>query len=221
MAETSTFTEFIKGIWKENPVLRLLLGLCPVLAVTTSVENGLGMGAAATFVLVCSNIVVSMLRKVIPPRMRIPCFIVIIAAFVTIVDLVLQGFFFELSKSLGVFVPLIVVNCIILGRAEAFASKKGVFISIIDGLGMGLGFTLALVMIGVVRELLGNGTLLGFPIPPFTSHPWIIMILPPGAFITLGLLIAGMNWITQRQESQRLGRERAAREKRHAEGGAA
>lgn len=221
MATVSTSAEFIKGIWKENPVLRLLLGLCPVLAVTTSVENGLGMGAAATFVLVCSNIVISLLRKVIPPRMRIPCFIVVIAAFVTIVDLVLQGFFFELSKSLGVFVPLIVVNCIILGRAEAFASKKGVFISIIDALGMGLGFTLALMMIGVVRELLGNGTLLGFPIPPFTNHPWIIMILPPGAFITLGLLIAGMNWITQRQESQQLERARVAREARHAEGGVA
>jgi electron transport complex protein RnfE len=211
MATSSISAEFVKGIWKENPVLRLLLGLCPVLAVTTSVENGLGMGAAATFVLLCSNIVVSMLRKVIPPRMRIPCFIVVIAAFVTIVDLVLQGFFFELSKSLGVFVPLIVVNCIILGRAEAFASKNGIFMSVIDALGMGIGFTFALVAVGTVREILGNGTWLGFPVPPFTAHPWIIMILPPGAFITLGLLIAGMNAITQRQEELLRRRERAAR----------
>ncbi len=218
MATSSVSAEFMKGIWKDNPVLRLLLGLCPVLAVTTSVENGLGMGAAATFVLLCSNIVVSLLRKIIPPRMRIPCFIVVIAAFVTIVDLVLQGFFFELSKSLGVFVPLIVVNCIILGRAEAFASKNGIFMSMIDALGMGIGFTFALVAVGTVREILGNGTWLGFPVPPFTAHPWIIMILPPGAFITLGLLIAGMNAITQRQEELRKSREREAR---LAKGGAA
>jgi len=218
VATSSVSAEFMKGIWKDNPVLRLLLGLCPVLAVTTSVENGLGMGAAATFVLLCSNIVVSLLRKIIPPRMRIPCFIVVIAAFVTIVDLVLQGFFFELSKSLGVFVPLIVVNCIILGRAEAFASKNGIFMSMIDALGMGIGFTFALVAVGTVREILGNGTWLGFPVPPFTAHPWIIMILPPGAFITLGLLIAGMNAITQRQEELRKSREREAR---LAKGGAA
>jgi electron transport complex protein RnfE len=220
MASKSVGTEFIKGLWEENPVLRLLLGLCPVLAVTTSVENGLGMGAAAAFVLICSNLVVSLLRNVIPARMRIPCFIVVIASFVTIVDLVLQGFFFELSKSLGVFVPLIVVNCIILGRAEAFASKNGLFLSLVDALGMGVGNTLALVAVGSVREILGNGTWLGLPVPPFNAHPWIIMILPPGAFITLGLLVAGMNWITaQRKEQHR----RLAREKRlaRAEGGAA
>jgi electron transport complex protein RnfE len=198
----------------------MLLGMCPVLAVTTSVINGLGMGAAAAFVLICSNLVVSLLRNFIPARMRIPCFIVVIAAFVTIVDLVLQGFFFDLSKSLGVFVPLIVVNCIILGRAEAFASKNGMFMSFIDALGMGLGNTLALVAVGSVREILGNGTWLGFGVPPFNAHPWIIMILPPGAFITLGLLVAGMNWITtQRKEQNR----RLAREKRlaRAQGGAA
>jgi len=218
MASRSVSAEFIKGIWKENPVLRLLLGLCPVLAVTTSVENGLGMGMAATFVLVCSNIVVSLLRSIIPARMRIPCFIVVIAAFVTIVDLVLQGFFFELSKSLGVFVPLIVVNCIILGRAEAFAYKNGLFYSLIDALGMGVGFTFALAAVGSVREILGNGTWLGFPVPPFTAHPWIIMILPPGAFITLGLLVAGMNWITQQQDAKR---RQLAREARLAKGGTA
>jgi len=218
MASRSVSAEFIKGIWKENPVLRLLLGLCPVLAVTTSVENVLGMGMAATFVLVCSNIVVSLLRSIIPARMRIPCFIVVIAAFVTIVDLVLQGFFFELSKSLGVFVPLIVVNCIILGRAEAFAYKNGLFYSLIDALGMGVGFTFALAAVGSVREILGNGTWLGFPVPPFTAHPWIIMILPPGAFITLGLLVAGMNWITQQQDAKR---RQLAREARLAKGGTA
>ncbi|MBN2081999.1 electron transport complex subunit E [bacterium] len=218
MASRSVAAEFVKGVWKENPVLRLLLGMCPVLAVTTSVENGLGMGLAATFVLICSNVVVSLLRSIIPARMRIPCFIVVIAAFVTIVDLVLQGFFFELSKSLGVFVPLIVVNCIILGRAEAFAYKNGPFYSMIDAMGMGVGFTLALMTVGTVRELLGNGTWLGFAVPPFTLHPWIIMILPPGAFITLGLLVAGMNWLTQQQEAKR---RQAAREARLAKGGTA
>ena len=203
--------EFVKGIWAENPVLRLLLGLCPALAVTTSVINGVGMGLAATFVLVCSNIVTSILRKFIPARMRIPCFIVVIAAFVTIVDLVLQGFFFELSKSLGVFVPLIVVNCMILGRAEAFAYKNGVFLSIIDALGMGLGFTLSLGVLGAIRELLGNGSLVGIPVTPESFNPVIIMILPPGAFIGLGALVALMNWVTMRQEQAKKSRERAER----------
>lgn len=220
MASKSVSAEFLKGLWDENPVLRLLLGLCPVLAVTTSVINGLGMGAAAAFVLICSNLVVSMLRNVIPARMRIPCFIVVIAAFVTIVDLVLQGFFFDLSKSLGVFVPLIVVNCIILGRAEAFASKNGMFMSLIDAVGMGVGNTLALMAVGTVREILGNGTWFGMPVPPFHAHPWIIMILPPGAFITLGMLVAGMNWMATRRKERY---QREAREQRLArlEGGVA
>ena len=202
--------EFVKGIWDENPVLRLVLGMCPTLAVTTSVINGLGMGLAATFVLCCSNIVVSLLRKAIPARLRIPCFIVVIAAFVTIVDLVLQGFVPVLSKSLGVFVPLIVVNCIILGRAEAFAYKNGIFISIIDALGMGLGFTITLGLLGAVREVLGNGTFMGITVTPSSFHPAIIMILPPGAFIGLGLFVAAMNWITQRQDAARRLRERTA-----------
>jgi len=203
--------EFTKGIWKDNPVLVLLLGLCPALAVTNSVENGLGMGLAATFVLVMSNVVTSILRKVIPARMRIPCFIVTIAAFVTIVDLVLQGYFFTLSQALGVFVPLIVVNCIILQRAEAFAYKNGILISLIDALGIGAGFTLALVMMGVVREFFGNGTLLGYAATPASFHPAIVMILPPGAFITLGLLIAGMNWLSQRNARLALEKQRAER----------
>jgi len=209
MATKSIPAEFIKGLWDENPVFRLLLGLCPTLAVTTSVENGIGMGMASTFVLVCSNIVVSILRKVIPAKMRIPCFIVVIATFVTIVDLCMQAFVPALSKSLGLFIPLIVVNCVILGRAEAFAFKNGVFISLIDGLGMGVGFTFALAAIGAVRELLGNGTLLGVTIPLFDLHPWIVMILPPGAFITLGLLVAGMNAITLKQEANKRERRRS------------
>lgn len=203
-------TEFVKGFWDENPTLRLVLGMCPTLATSTSVLNGLGMGVAATFVLVCSNLVISLLKGVIPARMRIPCFIVVIAAFVTIVDLVLQGFLPALSKGLGVFVPLIVVNCIILGRAEAFASKNGPFLSVIDGLGMGLGFTITLGLLGAVREVLGNGTFMDITVTPATFHPAIIMILPPGAFISLGLFVAGMNWITQRQEHVKRQRERMA-----------
>jgi len=212
MAEKMSYLkEFTKGIWAENPVLRLLLGMCPALAVTNSVENGMGMGLAATFVLVMSNLVTSLMRGFIPSKMRIPCFIVTIAAFVTVVDLVLQGFFFTLSQALGVFVPLIVVNCIILQRAEAFAYKNRVLPSIVDALGMGLGFTLALSMMGVVRELFGNGTILGVAVTPSTFHPAIIMILPPGAFITLGLLIAGMNWLTQRSEKIELARQKINR----------
>lgn len=199
MAELKHSTEFVKGLWKENPVLRLLLGLCPTLAVTTSVENGIAMGLAATFVLVMSNLVTAVFRSLIPARMRIPCFIVIIAGFVTIVDLVLQAYFFSLSQSLGVFIPLIVVNCVILQRAEAFAYKNGVLISITDAFGMGVGFTLTLAVLGAIRELFGNGTILNIAMTPESFHPAIIMILPPGAFISLGLLIAGMNWVTQRQ----------------------
>jgi electron transport complex protein RnfE len=185
--------EFSKGIWRENAVFRLLLGLCPVLAVTTSAENGLGMGLATTFVLVNSNIVVSLLRKVIPAKVRIPAYIVIIASFVTIVQLVMEAYIYSLHKSLGIFIPLIVVNCLILGRAEAFASKNSPFISIIDGLGMGAGFTLALFVLGAVREILGSGTLLGLSLFGAGYEPFLLMILPPGAFITLGLLLAGMN----------------------------
>lgn len=187
--------EFSKGIWRENAVFRLLLGLCPVLAVTTSAENGLGMGLATTFVLLNSNIVVSLLRKVIPAKVRIPAFIVIIASFVTIVQLVMEAYVYSLHKSLGIFIPLIVVNCLILGRAEAFASKNNTFISIIDGLGMGAGFTLALFVLGAVREIFGSGTLLGLTLFGEGFQPFLLMILPPGAFITLGLLLAGMNKI--------------------------
>lgn len=182
-----------RGVWSENPLLRLTLGMCPALAVTTSVENGIGMGAATTFVLVCSNVVVSSLRKVIPRRVRIPSFIVIIASFVTIVDLTMHAAFFDLHRSLGIFIPLIVVNCIILGRAEAFASKRPVLDALMDGLSMGVGFTLALVVLGSVREILGSGTLFGQPLFGDGYLPVLVMILPPGAFITLGFVVAGMN----------------------------
>ncbi len=187
--------EFRKGFWRENAVFRLLLGLCPALAVTTSAENGLGMGLATTFVLVCSNIVVSSLRKAIPAKVRIPSFIVVIASFVTIVQLCMEAYFYDLYKALGIFIPLIVVNCLILGRAEAFASKNRIFPAVADGVGMGLGFTLALFVLGAVRELFGSGTLLGYAVFGSGYQPLILMILPPGAFIAMGLLLAAMNLI--------------------------
>jgi electron transport complex protein RnfE len=192
--------EFRKGLWRENAVFRLLLGLCPALAVTTSAENGLGMGLATTFVLVCSNIVVSLLRKVIPPKVRIPSFIVVIASFVTVVQLCMEAYFYDLYKALGIFIPLIVVNCLILGRAEAFASKNRLVPAVVDGVGMGLGFTLALFVLGAVRELFGSGTLLGYSVFGEAYQPLILMILPPGAFIAMGLLLAGMNLFDARKQ---------------------
>ncbi len=187
--------EFTKGLWKENPILRLLLGMCPTLAVTTSAINGLGMGLATLAVLICSNLVVSQLRKMIPKKVRIPAFIVVIASFVTMVDLTMNAFAHDLHKSLGLFIPLIVVNCLILGRAEAFASKKPLLGSFVDGLGMGIGFTLALVVLGSIREVLGNGTIFDVALFGKGFLPMIVMILPPGAFIMLGFLMAGMNRI--------------------------
>ncbi|MBE9487499.1 MAG: electron transport complex subunit E [Chloroflexi bacterium] len=184
---------FRKGIWKENAVFKLLLGMCPLLAVTTSAENGLGMGLASTFVLVCSNTVVAILRKLIPPKVRIPAFIIIIATFVTVVQLCMEAWIYGLYQALGIFIPLIVVNCLILGRAEAFASKRPIIDSAVDGLGMGLGFTLALFILGSVREIFGAGELLGFSLFGAAYQPVLLMILPPGAFISLGLLLAIMN----------------------------
>jgi electron transport complex protein RnfE len=187
--------ELLKGIWKENPILRIVLGLCPTLAVTTAMINGIAMGLAATFVLVMSNVVISLLSGLIPKKVRIPCFIIVIAAFVTMVDLTMHGFFYDLWKALGLFIPLIVVNCIILGRAEAFASKNSVWLSLADGLGMGIGFTLALTALGGVREVIGNGTILGVQLFGPDFPPMLLAILPPGAFIVLGLFLAGMNKI--------------------------
>jgi electron transport complex protein RnfE len=189
---------FKKGIWRENAVFRLLLGLCPTLAVTTSAENGLGMGLATAFVLLCSNTVISLMRNLIPAKVRIPAFIVIIASFVTVVQLCMEAYAYDMYKALGIFIPLIVVNCVILGRAEAYASKNGPLLSIVDGLGMGTGFTLALFVLGAVREIFGSGTLLGFSLFGASYQPFLLMILPPGAFITLGLLLAGMNKIDAR-----------------------
>lgn len=187
--------EFIKGFWRENPVFRLVLGLCPTLAVTTTAVNGMGMGLATTFVLVSSNTVISLIRSFIPKKIRIPAFIVTIATFVTIVDLVMNGYFHALHKSLGLFIPLIVVNCVILGRAEAFASKNPVWLSIVDGLGMGLGFAVSLTIIGAVRELFGNGTVFNISIFGDSFNPLLLVIMPPGAFIVLGILLGLMNRI--------------------------
>jgi electron transport complex protein RnfE len=192
--------EFKKGIIAENPIFFMVLGLCPALAVSTSVMNAIGMGLAATFVLVCSNAIISLVRRAIPEKIRIPCFIVIIATFVTIVEMVLKAYAPALDKSLGIFVPLIVVNCIILGRAEAFASKNPLLSSIADGLGMGLGFMFALVIIAFFRETLGSGKLLGLSL----SHdfqPALVMALAPGALLILGLLIGGLRWLRSLRSS--------------------
>ena len=189
--------KFSKGIFIENPTFRLALGLCPTLAVSTSVVNGFGMGVAATFVLLGSNIIVSSIRNFIPSKIRIPCFIVIIATFVTIVELTMKAYFPALSKSLGIFVPLIVVNCVVLGRAEAFASRHSVVNSIFDGLGMGVGFTLALVIISLIRELLGNGTFLGLLVIK-GFQPALLFILAPGALLVIGILIGVVNYFTEK-----------------------
>ena len=199
----SIVQEFTKGLWQEIPPFRLVLGLCPTLAVTKSVENGIGMGMATTFVLVGSNILVSMLRKVIPGKVRIACYIIIIATFVTIVELLMQAYTYELFLKLGIFIPLIVVNCIVLGRAEAFASKNGITHSTADGLGIGIGFTLALAALGLVREVLGTGSLVGeipfmfgYNLPNIfgsSFQPFSFMIEAPGAFMGLGLMLCFMN----------------------------
>lgn len=190
--------DFTKGIIKENPIFRLLLGMCPTLAVTTSAINGLAMGLAATFVLVSSNVVISLIRRIIPPKIRIPVFIVVIATFVTIVDFIIAGISYKLYKALGLFIPLIVVNCIILGRAEAFASRHPVLNSLADGLGMGVGFTLSLFVLGGIREILGNGTIFAYPLFGPGYLPFLVMILPPGAFLALGLLLGLMNRLEKR-----------------------
>lgn len=186
---------FTKGFVKENPVFVLLLGLCPTLGVTTSAVNGLGMGLATTFVLVMSNLVVALIKKQIPDKVRIPSFIVIIASFVTIVELTMQAYTPSLFDSLGLFIPLIVVNCLVLGRAEAFASKQSIWSSIVDGTGMGLGFSFALTLLGGVREILGSGAIFGFKLIP--GDLMLVFVLAPGAFIALGYLVALMNKIVK------------------------
>lgn len=198
--------EFTKGLWKTIAPFRLVLGLCPVLAVTTSGINGMGMGLATTFVLIFSNLFVSLLRRFIPTQVRIASFIVIIASFVVIVELVMQAYFYQLFKVLGIFIPLIVVNCIILGRAEAFASKNNPIMSLADGLGIGLGFTVSLFILGLIREFLGAGTLLDIPVMWASFEPFSFMLKPPGAFVALGILLAFMNLITQLQVQKGGGR---------------
>ncbi len=192
--------EFTKGLWDEIPPFRLVLGLCPTLAVTKTIYNGIGMGIATTFVLVCSNILISALRKIIPDKVRIACFIIVIATFVIVVELVMQAFTYPLFLELGIFIPLIVVNCIILGRAEAFASRNGVVASLADGFGIGIGFTLALASLGAVREVFGKGTILGGTALETTVfgpsfEPFAFMIEAPGAFVCLGLMLCVMNYI--------------------------
>ena len=195
--------EFTKGLWDEIPPFRLVLGLCPALGVTTTMENGIGMGLATTFVLFCSNFLVSLLRKVIPSKVRIACFIIIIATFVIVVELLMQAYAYRLFQTLGVFIPLIVVNCVVLGRAEAFASKNNVVMSMADGLGIGIGFTLSLAALGGVREILGAGTLTfwgGEPLFNFATtfpgfQPFELMVQAPGAFICLGLMLCVMNML--------------------------
>ena len=184
---------FTNGLIKENPTLRLVLGTCPTLAVTTAAINGIGMGLSATLVLVCSNLAISLLRNIIPDKVRIPAFITIIAGFVSVVQMLVKAFLPEIDKSLGIYLPLIVVNCIIFARAEMFASKNPPIASVLDGLGMGIGFTAALMLMGSIRELLGSGTLLGMPITSGVIPPMLIFILPPGGFFVFGMLIAASN----------------------------
>lgn len=191
MSKINQWTNFSKGIIKENPLFVLLLGMCPALGVTSSAINGLGMGLATTFVLVMSNVIISLIKSQIPDKVRIPAFIVIIASFVTVVDLLMQAYVPFLYEQLGLFIPLIVVNCIVLGRAEAFAAKNNLVSSFIDGLGMGFGFTFALTLLGAVREVLGSGAIFGFKF--IEGDAIIIFVLAPGAFIALGFLIALLN----------------------------
>ncbi|MBE7022871.1 MAG: electron transport complex subunit E [Ruminococcaceae bacterium] len=191
---------FLNGIFKENPTFVLFLGMCPTLAVTTAAINGIGMGLSTMAVLVCSNIFISLLRSFIPEKVRIAAYVVVIASFVTVVEMLMNAYVPALSKSLGLYIPLIVVNCIILGRAEAFASKNGPLKSAFDGLGMGLGFTCALTIIGSIREILGAGSIFGFSLFGESFQPMTIMILPPGAFLTLGIIVMVINIISQKKK---------------------
>lgn len=195
----SAMGELTKGIISENPTLRLVLGTCPTLATTTSVESAVGMGLAASVVLVCSNIVISALRKVIPDKVRIPAYVVIIASFVTIVQMVVKAFLPALDEQLGVYLPLIVVNCIILGRAEAFANKNPVLLSALDGIGMGIGFTAALFVMGAIREIFGAGSFYGLPVPFLSENPMLVFILPPGGFFVYGVIMATVNKLAEKK----------------------
>jgi electron transport complex protein RnfE len=196
--------EFLKGLWKENPVFISVLGMCPALAVTNTAINSLAMGLASTFVLICSSILVSLLKNVIPKQVRITAYIIIIATFVTVVDFSLAAFAPAIHKELGAFIALIVVNCLILGRQEAFASKNTVGMSALDALGMSLGFTFAMLCIGIPREILGSGSLFNIPLFGESFEPWVVMILPPGGFFMLGFLLLGFNWYSQKKQEREL-----------------
>ncbi len=196
--QSRSAAEFVKGFWKENPILVMVLGLCPTLAVTTSAVNALTMGLAVVFVLTTSSFIVSIIKDLIPKQVRIATYIVIIATFVTMVDLFLKAYYLDLSKALGPFVPLIVVNCVILGRAESFASKNGPWLSVLDALGMSLGFTVTLIVLGGIREILGMRTFFGMNVLGDNFVPWVVMLLPPGAFITLGFLLGAKNIIDKK-----------------------
>lgn len=201
----SLTNELTKGIIKENPTLVMLLGMCPTLAVTTQALNGIGMGLATTFVLLGSNIVISAIRKVIPDKVRIPAFIVVIASFVTLIGFLLEGFVPSLYDSLGIYLTLITVNCIIFGRAEMFASKNGVTASAFDAIGMGIGFTLALFLMGSVREIIGSGKWMGITLPVLSDDPMLLFIMPAGGFFTLGVIIAVVNKLSNKKPPQELG----------------
>ena len=205
--ENNLKSVFLNGILNDNPTFRLVLGTCPALATTTSAMNGLGMGAAATFVLIGSNVVISLLRNFIPNKVRIPAFIVVICTFVTMIQMLMQAYIPSLYESLGLFIPLIVVNCIILARAEAFASKNGVLLSAADGLGMGLGFTGALFLMGAVREILGSGSIMGVSLFGASFEPALLFVLAPGGFITYGLLLGGINAIVKKLSEKKEGKK--------------
>ncbi|GAQ25869.1 electron transport complex subunit RsxE [Tepidanaerobacter syntrophicus] len=190
--------DFVNGIWNENPIFRIVIGICSALAVTTSANNGIAMGMALTFVLTCSSILISLLRNIIPSKVRIPCYVIVIATFTTVVDLFMKGYFPALYNVMGIFIPLIVVNCIVLARAEAFASKVGPLRATADALGMGLGYTWAITLISIIREIMGTGSVFGYKILGAGFTPWVIAILPPGAFIVMGILVGLMNLITRK-----------------------
>jgi electron transport complex protein RnfE len=207
--EQVTLDTFLRGIWEENPVFVMLLGMCPVLAVTNSTLNAIAMGLATLFVLVASGTLVSLLRKMIPREVRIATYIIIIATFVTMVDYAIQAISLDLYNSLGAFIQLIVVNCVILGRAEAYASRQRVGAAVVNALGMGVGFTIALLCLGTVRELLGAGSILGYPVFSPDFQPWVVMILPPGGFFVLGSWLLLFEWLKQRRERRTLQSEGA------------
>jgi electron transport complex protein RnfE len=207
--EKVTLDTFMRGIWEENPVFVMLLGLCPVLAVTNSTMNAIAMGLATMFVLVASSTLVSLLRKAIPKQVRIATYIIIIATFVTIVDYVIQAISLDLYNALGAFIQLIVANCVILGRAEAYASKQKLGAAVVNAVGMGVGFTIALLCLGTVREVLGSGTILGYPLFSPNFEPWVVMILPPGGFFVLGAWLLLFEYLKQRKERKLLNAEGA------------